>query len=209
MHPVIRVRRDEDGEIVEVLEPGETGDGVLAESVLHAEVARDPDPERLAALEAAVTQVLAEVRAVVEDWPAMRDRTLTLARELARTETPVSDEELADSEAFLGWLAQDNFTFLGYREYELSRDGEPARLTAVPDSGLGLLRGAPRSATKPLSGKSLRSRPRPAPAAAHQGQLALDRPPTGLSGLRGHQRFGPDGQVCGEWRLLGLYTTRA
>jgi glutamate dehydrogenase len=209
VHPVIRVRRDEDGEIIEVLDPGETGEGVLAESVLHAEVSRDPDPERLAALEAAVTKVLAEVRAVVEDWAAMRDRMLTIARELSHAENPVTDEELADSEAFLEWLTQDNFTFLGYREYEFSQDGNGASLTAVPDSGLGLLRGAPRSSTKPLSGKSLdlARDPHMLLLTKANSRSTVHRP--AYLDYVGIRRFGPDGQVCGEWRLLGLYTTRA
>ena len=47
IHPVIRVRRDDDGHLLEVLEPGAARDGAVAESVLHVEVAREPDRERL------------------------------------------------------------------------------------------------------------------------------------------------------------------
>src|SRR5947209_14910810 len=73
VHPVIRVPRDGVGRLVDVLEPGQDADDAVAESVLHAEVSREPDPERLDELCAGVTQVLREVSAVVEDWPAMRD----------------------------------------------------------------------------------------------------------------------------------------
>src|SRR5205085_11929264 len=124
VHPVIRVRRDGAGRIVEVLELGDDGDGVVAESVMHAEVSREPDPARLADLEGAITQVLGDVGAVVEDWQPMRQRTQDLARELGDSEHPVSAEELRDSQAFLRWLTQDNFTFLGYREYELHDEGD-------------------------------------------------------------------------------------
>src|SRR5215213_6599969 len=47
--------------------------------LVHAEINRESDPAILGALTEAVESVLADVRAVVDDWSAMRDR----ARELA------------------------------------------------------------------------------------------------------------------------------
>src|SRR3954471_10284161 len=49
IHPVLGVRRDDDGELLEILPqpPGEKPEeGVLAESVIHAEVARQTEPEK-------------------------------------------------------------------------------------------------------------------------------------------------------------------
>ena len=47
---------------------------------------------------------------------------------------------MSESRALLAWLADDHFTFLGYREYQLQDvDGEDA-LRAVPGTGLGILR---------------------------------------------------------------------
>src|ERR1700735_142031 len=57
VHPVIRVVRDGDGELTEVLEPGSTAPGMVTESVIHAEVARQDDPDRLAVLRAGVELV--------------------------------------------------------------------------------------------------------------------------------------------------------
>ena len=44
-----------------------------------------------------------------------------------------------ESVAFLEWLLEDNFVFLGYREYELMDTDEGRALQAVPASGLGIL----------------------------------------------------------------------
>ena len=70
IHPVIRVRarrrrRDRAG-------PGarESAPGMVTESVIHAEIARQSDPDRLSVLRAGVELVLEEVRAAVEDWRA-------------------------------------------------------------------------------------------------------------------------------------------
>ena len=53
-----------------------------------------------------------------------------------------------ETKAFLAWLADDNFTFLGYREYDLIDDGDEARLQPIDGSGLGILRGVPAKAPK-------------------------------------------------------------
>ena len=45
--------------------------------------------------------------------------------------------------AFLEWLADDHFTFLGYREYHLEREGDDEYLRGVPGTGLGILRNDP------------------------------------------------------------------
>ncbi len=121
IHPVLSVRRDADGNLVEILPANETvEEGALRESVIHAEVARQSDPGRLRELEGHLARVIAEVRAAVEDWPAMREHALEAAAQHAD-----DDPEAA---AFLRWLADHNFTFLGYR----GEDG----------AGLGILRDA-------------------------------------------------------------------
>src|SRR5215210_7338777 len=107
IHPVLTVRRDERGRLVEILGPGDPeGEGTTRESVIHTEVVRQPDPGTLVDIERHIERVIGEVRAAVEDWQAMRDHALAAAAELG-------DER--EEAAFLEWLAADNFTFLGYR----------------------------------------------------------------------------------------------
>ena len=85
IHPVLGVHRDDSGELLEILPqpPSETPEeGVIAESVIHAEVARQTDPAKLRELELHLERVIGEVRSAVEDWPAMRSRALDVAAEL-------------------------------------------------------------------------------------------------------------------------------
>ena len=49
--------------------------------------------------------------------------------------------ELERGTAFLRWLGDDHFAFLGYREYSLVEEGDELALSAVPGTGLGILRG--------------------------------------------------------------------
>jgi glutamate dehydrogenase len=206
IHPVMRVLRDHEGILVEVLSPEVDAQPTIAESVLHIEVAREPEPERLAALEAGIELVLAEVRAAVEDWPAMRARAGELARELIRRPPPCDADLLAECGAFLRWLAGGNFTFLGYREYDLGAEGE---LTSVPDTGLGILRGVPGEPTKRLSPRAVQEAHRVEPLVLSKANARSTVHRPAYLDYIGVKRFDASGAVVGERRFLGLYTSTA
>ncbi|MGH2881088.1 MAG: NAD-glutamate dehydrogenase, partial [Solirubrobacteraceae bacterium] len=156
IHPVIRVRRDAEGQMTEVLDHDATAEDATRESVVHVEVGREHDRAKLDQLRNTIDRVLADVRAAVEDWQEMRSRAQALIEELDREPPPTVAPALTDeTKAFLGWLNEDNFTFLGYREYDLIDDGDQARLQPIEGSGLGILRGVPAKAPKTLSGKAL------------------------------------------------------
>jgi glutamate dehydrogenase len=209
VHPVMRVVRDDDGELTEVLEPGGVSFGFVTESVIHVEVAHEPDPERLSSLRAGVERVLEEVRAAVEDWAEMRAKTTALATELRRQAPPAEPHVLAETQAFLAWLADEHFTFLGYREYVLSPGVQSAQLSVVEGSGLGILRGASRTQSKTLTGKALalaRST-QPLVLTKANSRATVHRP--SYLDYVGVKQFAHDGTVLGERRFLGLYTTTA
>ena len=219
IHPVMRVLRDAAGELVEVFawgtgEPGDRGTGGPAdqprpESVIHAEVAHQSDPDRLSVLQAGVELVLEEVRAAVEDWQPMRERAVELAAELEQSPPPIDDHELAESHAFLRWLSDHHFTFLGYREYELTVKEEGGELSAVPGSGLGILRGAAARPRKALDERAFQLALEPhALVLTKANSRATVHRPSYLDYV-GVKRFGDAGQVIGERRFLGLYTTTA
>ena len=196
IHPVLGVRRDDDGELIEILPqpPSERPEeGVLAESVIHAEVARQTDPEKLRELELHLERVIGEVRAAVEDWAAMRSQALDVAAELRGDPSPASSEDVEETVAFLEWLEAHNFTFLGYREYDADGPQGP---------GLGILRG-------PLEGED--AGPSPAPrllTLTKANSRATVHRPSYLDYV-GVKRFDADGNVIGERRFLGLYTHTA
>ena len=155
IHPVMRIRRDADGHMIEVLDPDAHADDAVRESILHAEVAREHDREKLDQLHNSIERVLADVRAAVEDWQEMRSRCQALIDEFDRQPPPVDPALVDETKAFLAWLAEDNFTFLGYREYDLIDEVDAAKLQPIEDSGLGILRGVATKAPKTLTGKAL------------------------------------------------------
>ena len=205
IHPVMQVRRDGDGELLEVLEGDAHGDGLLAESVLHAELVREPDAERLEQLREGIGRVLLEVRRAVEDWQPMRGRMLELAGGLEGAD----GGEWNESAAFLRWAADDHFTFLGYREYDLASEAGEHGMRPVEGSGLGILRRAPRAPFTKLRPKAMAIAQAPDPLILTKANSrATVHRPAYLDYI-GVKRFAGDGRAVGECRFLGLYASPA
>jgi len=158
MHPLFVVTRNrETGEMVRValvpshlgISSGDTaampnlshliaqGDNAShMESWIAVEIDRVDDAKR-AALTEGIGRVLNDVRAAVEDWPKMRNRAIQIAADLDQLANPAQIAELRQAQELLRWLDDGNFTFLGYREYDLRTN--PARMSWNPgrkaDSG--------------------------------------------------------------------------
>jgi glutamate dehydrogenase len=206
IRPILDVRRDDEGRLLGI----DSGDG-RAESLIHVEIDRQPDSAVLERLREDLLRVLGDVRAAVEDWPAMRQRARELGAELA--ESPLPDPEASEARELLAWMDDGNFTFLGYREYEIgSEDGEDV-LRAVPGSGLGIL----READEPPVSVSFQQLPPNARRLAREKNLliltkansrATVHRPSHLDYV-GLKRFDASGEVTGERRFLGLYTHTA
>ena len=137
LHPVLTVGRDARGKRKGLLESGAKHG--LRESVIQAQVDQIADAATLATLEAELCQVLADVRAAVEDWKPilakLSEITAALGKEVPKKAAGTVDE-VAE---FLDWLAQDHFTFLGYREYRMGA-GRKMGSDVVEGSGLGVMR---------------------------------------------------------------------
>ncbi len=207
IHPVLHVIRNGGGELIEVLEPGtQPSDDSVSESVLRAEVTREPDGERRERLRAGVDRVLNEVRAVVEDWGPMRDRLGEIVKELDSRPAAIDRAEVEEAQEFLKWLSDDHFTFLGYREYDLVSKNGKAGPRVREDTGLGILRRTPERKFTPLSDKALKlaRAPHLLVITKANSRATVHRP--SYLDYVGVKEFSEGGEVVGERRFLGLFT---
>ncbi|MDE2279899.1 MAG: NAD-glutamate dehydrogenase, partial [Xanthomonadaceae bacterium] len=208
VHPVLPMRRDAGGKLLALGDEQGT-----AESVMHFEVDRLVDADECSRLIAQVEASLDDVRAAVGDWAAMRDKALAIADELPRRRPALDETSAREAGDFLRWIAADNFTFLGYREYEVAdADGEHV-LRAVDGSGLGILRKNEQSLA-PRSLKTLAASGLPHSGAVDaviltktNARSRMHRP--GYMDYIGVLRFGDDGRAVGEQRFLGMFTSSA
>ena len=213
VHPVMRFRRDEDGRIKALLPVDEEGEGTIVEAVIHIETDRQTEQEVLDAISAEVRSALDDVRAAVEDWEGMRGQLRGSIEALRTTPPRVDPEELEETCAFLEWIENNHFTFLGFAEYRVEGAGSRERFVAEPGTGLGLLRDEGARAREAFSNI-------PPPRRRRDPQepdlLVLSRADIRSSVHRpshldyiGIRQFGPDGKVRAVRRFLGLYTSAA
>ncbi|MEM6903252.1 MAG: NAD-glutamate dehydrogenase, partial [Pseudomonadota bacterium] len=142
VHPVLRVSRDDAGQLLEVapaLEGEITGPGedLGLESIMHIEINRTTDQERQDTIIRRLRSVLDDVRAAVNDWGAMRALCADLADRIGGDD---DDEQITEAQAFLTWAADNHFTFLGYRHYQFEGDSTGMSLLINHADGLGILK---------------------------------------------------------------------
>ncbi len=136
VHPVFAVERDEAGRLT-AFKGVRKGEG-RRESFIHIHVQGIEDAAQRADIVHALEDVLADVRVSVQDWRPMLARLQEVAADLKTNPPPLPADEIAEAIQFLQWIAADNFTLLGARNYAYT-DSEHA-LEPKFETGLGLLR---------------------------------------------------------------------
>ncbi len=213
IHPVIRIRRDGKGNLVDVLDPGAECADVIPESVLHVEVSQQQAQQTLDAIGDTLSGVLADIRATVSDWRPMLARVDEMITELETAPAPVLDDDISECKAFLEWVRDDNFIFLGFREYHLESVDDEYYLRLLPDSGLGVLRqvspdSLERSNTPLTPEVSRFTRRKQLLIITKANSRATVHRPVYMDYI-GVRRFDENGEVSGERRFIGLFTSAA
>src|SRR6266540_1999970 len=212
VHPVLTVERDGTGRLT-AFKGTKAAAGALRESVIYIHIERIDEEARRAEIVEAVEQVLADVRVCVRDWRAMTVRMAEVIAELKADPPPLPAAEIAEAVAFLEWLADNNFTFLGIRNYRFTAAQDT--LEPVFDSGLGILHSRDMTVLRRWN----------EPLVITPQMRALLKQPTLLivtkAAVRsrvhrrvymdyvGVKRFDRDGKLVGEFRIVGLFTSTA
>jgi glutamate dehydrogenase len=213
IHPVMRIRRNGDGEALQAMAAGEdpqAGD-VLTEAVMHFEVDRLAASEDLEGLEAEVRAVLCDVRHAVADWKQMRAHLHQVLEQLRVAPPPLPAEMVAEGREFLEWVDNNHFTFLGYQEFELQGEVDDLELVARSGTGLGVLR-AEQGASQAFAQLTPEMRrialePELLVLTKSNSRSTVHRP--SHMDYIGVKQFDTQGKVVGERRFLGLYTSAA
>jgi glutamate dehydrogenase len=202
VHPMLPVRRDAAGELTAI------GDGHPREAWIHLEVDRQSGAAAPAELEDAIAGALGDVRLVVDDWMDMRERAMGIADEVGRG-VPVAAQDLEDAAGLLRWMAADNFTFLGCRDYELTVEDGHDVLRGVGGTGLGIL----RDENRPPRSQRLDELPDAVRQRVRERRLLVVTKANSRSTVHrpdyfayvSVKRFGRNGEVVGERRFIGLW----
>ncbi len=212
LHPVIGTSRDEEGRLERV---SSARDASHRESVMHFELDRRLSEEERADLEERVRTILRDVRLVVRDFEPMQDRAHQMLEMARHAAVRYSPQEVGETVDFLDWLLQLNFVFLGYREYELIDTPDGRVIRTAPGSGLGILSDVGRSSFAEATlldslDPGLRRR-------IEDGDLLVFSKTNAYSTVHrrarmdyiGVRRVNAEGEIVGEARMIGLFTSKA
>jgi glutamate dehydrogenase len=131
--------------------------------------------------------------------------------ELTNPPSTVPEAAVDESRAFLQWLADGHMTLLGYRQHDLVKQGDVVALKVVPGTGLGVLREsneAKVSAALPPQARAVASSTLPLLVVTKSNtRSTIHR--AGYTDYVGVKRYNADGEVIGEHRFIGLFTSTA
>ncbi len=210
---IVKVVRDTSGAIVDVIGADESDANISQQySLFHCEIARQ-DVEKLAEIHDALLAKINTLDVIVADWSQMRDKLNSIRQEMASVPVPTeynSKEEVLD---FLEWVGDENFIFMGFREYRFDGLGEDAELYSVGGSGLGVLRGLSEDSLSqsfhrlPRELKGMLSLPRAILLSKSRHESPVHRPV--YMDFLGIHKYDEQGKLIGEYRFVGLLTSRA
>jgi len=212
VHPILRVKRDAKGKLVSIPDPASAkGKDETHESFMHIETSTPPESLSHKQLIADLTGVLAAVAVVVADWKPIMAKVEENIAIVQNAPKKFKKEDVQEVTDFIRWLASNNFIFMGYVSYDFGTQ-KKASFQAVKGSEKGLFK---------LTDSDLR--PKGLSALPPEVQHFLKTPnlieitkantkskvhrPVYLDYIS-VKRFDDKGEVIGENRFLGMFTSR-
>ncbi|GGA60850.1 NAD-glutamate dehydrogenase [Nitratireductor aestuarii] len=202
------------GEPSFVAHPIVTLEGEHKISLIHIHLKR-LSADDAKALEDRLLNILSQVRVAVNDWKPMLARVEDEIARL-RTKPPALEAKaVAEAIAFLEWLRDENFTFLGMREFRYTGSEESGTLERTETPGLGILsnpgvqvlrRGGEATTTTPEIRAFLHGPEPLIVTKANTKSIVHRRAYLDYIGLK---LFHDDGSLKGELRIVGLFTSTA
>ncbi|MEZ9395336.1 NAD-glutamate dehydrogenase [Vibrio splendidus] len=207
LHNPTQISRSDKGSVVGV----SNNEGAF-QSLFHIEVDRLSSKSEMAALKTELLDIFTDTDLVVNDWLKMVERLeeVTNQVEKQKENIPVDGQRFDETLAFLRWLGEHNFTFMGYKEYDLVSVNGDTELQPTKEQGLGLFANSDRVRNVKLSEFSDSARleaKKPYVLIVTKGNTAsrIHRP--AYNDYIGIKKFDKNGKVIGEHRFTGLYTS--
>jgi len=133
VHPILYLARDNQGVITRLDTADAPHESGLVESWMHIEIDHQSDAATLKKLEHELRTAMHDVRVTVDDWHGIRDKVGEICAATDAYRAFLGDAEVDEGQRFLEWLANNHFTFLGFREYQLVRETAKTCCASSPD----------------------------------------------------------------------------
>ncbi|OHU87950.1 MULTISPECIES: NAD-glutamate dehydrogenase [Pseudoalteromonas] len=210
LHCPLKIQRDDAGKITAISNLKAEQESSSTKTVFFIEIDRQTDKKDIESFTKELESVLQDVSLAVEDWLPIRDKLKSVIKELPTRHFQCEESEVTETLEFLEWLTQDNFTFMGYRQYDLCPVQGDYELKHVADTSLGLMKKSSDD-----HGRLLSELPEVARKEARSNNLLILTKTNSLSRVHrpayvdyvGIKRFDDKGNVVGEDRFIGLFSS--
>lgn len=208
LHSPVNLKRDEKNSALEFFDnfPKKATKGSQKQTIFLIEIDRQSTAAALKSLAKELRSVVDEVSLAVNDWQLMRAALSNVIEEKKNND---KGDHAKSSVNFLNWLADHNFTLMGYRHYKVNAIKGDYRWIPDNDSSLGLMKNSKTDRERLISKMAASAQK----AALSQNPFILTKTNTRSRVHRpahmdyiGIKEFGPKGEVIGEHRFIGLYS---
>ncbi|MEM6847793.1 MAG: NAD-glutamate dehydrogenase [Pseudomonadota bacterium] len=215
VHPIVSVDRGGDGNLVRFQGPAKHGDGLQHESLVHIHIDLVDEPERRQALMDGIAKVQTDVGLATADFEPMRARLREAIEGLKVADVQVPAASFQEAVAFLEAMEAGDFVLTGMREHRLDGDTATGDLIPLQEKSLGIMHQPELrvlrhwtdfSVVTPEVREFLQT-PEPI-LIAKASVVSLIQRRTYLDYV-GVKLYDDDGNVAGELRIVGLFTSAA
>ncbi|MGO2371217.1 MAG: NAD-glutamate dehydrogenase [Pseudoalteromonas prydzensis] len=210
LHSPLKIQRDKNAKISAVSNLKAEQESSSTKTVFFIEIDRQTDSSVIDSFKKELESVLSDVSTAVEDWQPIRKKLIAVSKELPKRNHKNNASEVAETVEFLDWLVKDNFTLMGYRQYDLSPVQGDYQLKGKIEGSLGLMKNSTEEHFRLLS-----ELPEFARQEARSSNLLILTKTNSLSRVHrpayidyvGIKRFDDEGNVIGEDRFIGLFSS--
>ena len=210
LHSPLKIQRNDDNKISALSNLKGEQASSSTKTVFFIEIDRQTDVKVIESLKLELISVLSDVSVSVQDWLPIKDKLQEITKSLPSREGVKNKSEIQETVEFLDWLGTDNFTLMGYRQYELTAVKGDYELRGVQGSSLGMMKNSEEEKIRLLS-----DLPEIARKEAQNEHLLILTKTNSVSRVHrpayidyiGIKRFDKDGKVIGEDRFIGLFSS--
>ncbi|GAA0345195.1 NAD-glutamate dehydrogenase [Bowmanella denitrificans] len=208
LHSPIAVKRGKDHKL-ETMQDAKAK-GPSKQTVFLVEIDRQTSKKALEDIEKELHSVLDEVQLAVSDWMPMNERLDAIIAGYDKQPCPAGDAAKKEVHTFLRWIRNNNFTLMGYRHYQAKAVEGDHRWIADNDSSLGLMKNSKSNRDRllsrlPLSARQETLSQNPLILTKTNSKSRVHRP--AYMDYIGVKEFDKDGNVIGEHRFIGLFSS--
>lgn len=209
VHPIYAVERDKTGDLLEIAKSVKLQKN--KESVIQIHINGAIAEKESGGIIKKIEKLLENIAVVVDDWKEIVAATKKIQDQIFVDKK--NQNEVAEMKEFISWLVDKGFIFLGFKEFNYKKNAAKYSLEPVEDSALGIFRSEyedfkpknTNSSSKEIEDSIKNPYVLEILKSSYKSQIHRI---SSAERIR-VQKFSKNGEVIGEYRLIGLFTSAA